>query len=290
MNVLGTGLSGLVGSRLTALLSDAFVFENLSLDTGVDITNYAQVDAKIRASDAPWVFHLAAYTDVQGAEKERELGKNSVAWKVNVDATANIAKICKDTGKRLLYLSTDYVFDGTRKEGYGEQDTPNPQGWYTMTKWEGEKVVAALGELGLIIRISNPYRANPVGKRDWVHKMMDRLAVGQPIGGPADQLFVPTFIDDLAAVIRALVGKNHSGIVHAAGGSGLSPYEAAMKIATLFGYDTGLVSQTTYAKFAEGRAPYPQWAVLKNETLATLGMSMRTFDEGLAEVKRQEEA
>ncbi len=287
MNILGTGLSGLIGSRVTALLSPGFSFEDLSHKTGVDITQYDQVNEKIEASDAPWVFHFAAYTDVQGAEKEKELGKESAAWKVNVDATANIAEICKKTGKHLLYLSTDYVFDGQKKE-YSESDTPNPQGWYTMTKYEGEKIVAGLGPLGLIVRISNPYRANPVGKRDWVHKMMDRLSTGQPISGPEDQLFVPTFVDDLAGVIRTLVEKNHSGIVHAGGGSALSPYQAAQKIAALYGYDMSLVTPNTFAKFSEGRAPYPQYAVLKNDTLTAWGISMRTFDDGLAEVKRQE--
>lgn len=287
MNILGTGLSGLVGSRLTALLSPDYSFEDLSLETGVDITNYDAVNARITGSDSPWVFHFAAYTDVQGAEKEKELEKNSISWKVNVDATANIAAACKKTDKHLLYLSTDYVFDGTKRQ-YDEGDTPNPQGWYTKTKYEGEKLVSALGSLGLVIRISNPYRANPVGKRDWVHKMMDRLAAGQPIAAPADQLFVPTFIDDLASVIRALVERSHSGIVHAGGGSALSPFDAAQKIATVFGYDHALVSQTTFAQFMPGRAPYPQYAVLKNNTLEAMNIAMRTFDDGLAEVARQE--
>lgn len=287
MNILGTGLSGLVGSRVTQLLSPEYAFEDLSLETGVDITDKDAVSAKITSSDAPWVFHFAAYTDVQGAEKERGKGNDSIAWKVNVEATGHIAEVCKATGKHMLYLSTDYVFDGVKKE-YDETDTPNPQGWYTHTKYEGEKFVTALGPLGLVIRISNPYRANPVGKRDWVHKMMDRLAAGQPISAPGDQLFVPTFIDDLASTIRALVSHNRSGIVHAGGGSALSPFEAAQKIAAVFGYDAGLVTQTTFAAFSEGRAPYPQYAVLKNTTLASLGISMRSFDDGLAQVKLQE--
>jgi dTDP-4-dehydrorhamnose reductase len=287
MNVLGTGLSGLVGSRLVALLSSQSEFEDLSQETGVDITQYGEVASRIKASRASWVFHLAAYTDVQGAEKTKEGGKESLVWKVNVDATENIAKLCRQYGKHMLYLSTDYVFDGTKKE-YKEADVPSPQGWYAVTKYEGEKHVLAMGELGLVIRISNPYRANPISKRDWVHKMMDRLVAGQPIAAPQDQLFVPTFIDDLARVITSLTEANTSGIVHAGGGSAVSPYEAAGKIATTFGYDTKLVSPTKYAQFIGGRAPYPQYAVLVNETLGRMALAMRTFDEGLAEVKRQE--
>lgn len=287
MNVLGTGLSGLVGSRLVELLSAQSEFEDLSHETGVDITAYGEVAARIKSSPASWVFHLAAYTDVQGAEKTRAEGKESLAWKVNVDATQNIAKLCQQYGKHLLYLSTDYVFDGTKKE-YMEADIPNPQGWYAVTKYEGEKQVTAIGELGLVIRISNPYRANPVSKRDWVHKMMDRLGAGQPIVAPQDQLFVPTFIDDVARVIARLTEAGASGIVHAGGGSAVSPHDAAQKIAEVFGYDAKLIAPTKYAQFVEGRAPYPQYAVLLDETLDRMGIAMRPFDEGLAEVKRQE--
>lgn len=87
MNVIGTGLSGLVGSRIIELLSDHIRFESLGLENGIDITNHKSVFDVLTKSTADWVFHLAAYTDVQKAEKEREKGKESVAWQVNVEAT-----------------------------------------------------------------------------------------------------------------------------------------------------------------------------------------------------------
>ena len=74
----------------------------------------------------------------------------------------------------MLYISTDYVFDGTKDE-YTEDDTPNPQGFYAETKCKGEDAVRELGNMGLIIRIANPYRAHPIGKKDFVHKMKERL-------------------------------------------------------------------------------------------------------------------
>lgn len=100
MNILGTGLSGLVGSRIVELLAAQHTFEDLSLETGVDITDYRSVNSRIESSKAGWVFHFAAYTDVQGAEKEKSLGKESPAWKINVLATENIAQACKKTGKK----------------------------------------------------------------------------------------------------------------------------------------------------------------------------------------------
>lgn len=287
MNILGTGLSGLVGSRVMELMAPDFTFENLSLETGVDITNRESVDRYFTKSDAPWVFHMAAYTDVQGAEKEKSMGVESVAWKVNVLATEHIATSCKKLGKKLLYIDTDYAFDGTKKS-YSEDDEPNPLGWYAVTKSEGAKRVLALGDPGLVIRISNPYRANPVGKKDWVHKMLERLQTGQPITCATDQLFVPTFIDDIAAALKALIQKNASGIYHVVSAPPLSPFDAGLIIAEMFGYDKNLVHQHPFAEMFAGRAPVPQYAALKNDKIQSLGVHMHSFAEGLGKVKKQE--
>lgn len=290
MNILGTGLTGLVGSRVVELLGPTHDFQNISLDSGVDITDHAAVEKFIAShKESPWVLHLAAYTDVQGAEKERSQGTQSTAWKVNVEATAHIVETCKRYKKHLLYVDTDYAFDGTKKH-YAEADVPNPQGWYAITKSEGAKHVLGMGAYGLVIRISNPYRGNPVGKKDFVHKMIELLQAGKTITAPTDQLFVPTFIDDIAKAIEALITKNASGIYHVVGSSALSPFEAARMIANIFNLDTTQVKSTTFVVYFAGRAPIPQYAMLTNDKIAKLGVSMHTFEEGLKEVKRQESA
>lgn len=287
MNILGTGLSGLVGSRLIELLSREYSFENLSLETGVDITKKDSLEEYFSHSDAPWVFHFAAYTDVQGAEKERSLKEKSLAWKINVEATNNIVDNCKRTKKKLLYVDTDYAFDGT-KSTYTEEDIPHPLGWYGITKFEGAKRVLTLGDQGLVIRIANPYRAYPIGKKDFVHKMFERLKSGQTITGPKDQLFVPTFVDDIAFAIRALVSGNKFGIYHVVGSTALSPYDAALLIAEVFGCDPSLVHPTTFKEMFQNRAPAPQYAALKNDKITALGVSMKTFLDGLLRVKELE--
>lgn len=279
MKILGTGLSGLVGSRVTELLSPEFTFENLSLETGVDITDKESVAKHLEKSDAPWVFHMAAYTNVQNAEKEKDMAR-----KVNVEATQYIAEICKKLGKRLLYIDTDYAFDG-KKKSYTEEDEPHPLGWYAKTKTEGAKRVLAIG--GLIIRISNPYRANPVGKKDFVHKILERIQAGQSVKAPVDQIFSPTFIDDIAASLRVLVKLGASGIYHVVGDA-LSPYEAVSIIAEIFKCDMGLVSQTTFDEMFANRAPIPRFAALRNDKIKALGVLMHSFREGIAEVKKQE--
>ena len=280
MHILGTGLSGLVGSRVVELMTPEFEFEDLSLETGVDITDKASVDGYFAKSDAPWVFHMAAYTNVQGAEKDHD-----TPWKVNVEATRHIADMCKKYGKRLLYIDTDYAFDG-RKKIYTEEDEPHPLGWYAKTKTEGAKSVLASG--GLVIRISNPYRARPVGKKDFVHKMLERLQSGQPITGATDQLFAPTFIDDIAAALIALVKADASGIYHVVSSPALSPFDAGVTIADAFGFDHSMVAPTTFAAMFANRAPVPQYAVLTNDKIKALGVVIHSFADGIAEVKKQE--
>lgn len=288
MNVFGTGLSGLVGSRIVQLLAPRFRFENASLETGTDITDAHAIAKVLRASPAPWVFHFAAYTDVQKAETTRAQGAGSLPWQVNVEATKHIASICQQIHKHLLYLSTDYVFDGTKEE-YSEEDTPNPQGWYAITKYEGEKYVRALGPLGLIVRIANPYRASPVGKTDFVHKIRDRLRDGNRVEAADDQLFVPTFIDDIAMAIATLVDKNASDIYHVVGADAVSPFAAAQTVARVFGLNEALVVKITFAQFIARRAPTPQRAVLAHDKINKLGVRTKTFRQGLEEVRRQEE-
>ena len=286
MTILGTGLSGLVGSRVVELLSPAISFQDVSFATGVDITHKEDVDRLIDASDASWVLHFAAKTDVDGTENERSLGEKGSAWIVNVTATKYIVDACRRTQKRLLYISTDYVFDGT-KELYSEEDMPNPQGWYATTKYEGEKLVATLEDYAVIMRIANPYRATFEAKLDFVRKIIERLGNHHMVKAPSDQLFVPTFIDDIASAIKRLVDTNASGIYHVVGNDAVSPYIGAQKIAAVFGLDASHVRPTTFALYFAGRAPRPYRAVLKNDKIAKLGVRMSTLEEGLTRLRGQ---
>lgn len=297
MKILGTGLSGLVGSRVVELLTPSHSFVNYSLEQGVDITNADDIISRItRQSDAPWVLHLAAYTNVQQAEADEAQGEQSSAWKVNVAATQNIVNACEATGKRLLYVDTDYAFDGS-KMNYTEDDEIHPLGYYAKTKSEGARRVLTLGDKGLVIRISNPYRANPVGlpadrhgKKDFVHKMLERMQSGGDIVAPTDQLFVPTFIDDIAVAIDKLLSTEASGIYHVVGSQAISPFDAAKSIARTYGCDDALVKPTTFADYFMGKAPIPQYAVLANDKVTSLGVVMRGFDEGIRAVKSLEDA
>jgi len=285
MIILGTGLSGLVGSRVTELLAGAFSFQNLSLETGVNITDKNAVDTYFSTSKAPWVWHFAAITNVDLAEKERSLGEKSNAWKVNVLATEYIVDACMRYNKHLLYLSTDFVFDGNSAQ-YSENDVPIPQGWYAITKYEGEKRIDKLGHKGLIVRIANPYGGSPSSKPDFVETIRQRLANGLSVSAPSDQVFVPTFIDDIAFALGKLVTSDSHGIYHAVGSQALSPFVACQKIAASMGVQTELVQPVLFKEYFKNRAPRPFHAHLTNDKISNLGIHMKSFDEGLVQLNK----
>ncbi len=288
MKVLGTGLQGLVGSRITELLKDKYEFENISRSTGVDITDRQQVLEAIKNSDAEIVLHLAAKTDVDGCEKDKEDRENGEAWKINVEGTKNVAEACEESNKKLIYVSTDFVFDGTigDNEFYSEDDMPRPVNWYAQTKYEGEKIVQELASSWMILRLAYPYRAD-FTKSDFVRAVKKRLEAGQDVTMVNDHIFTPTFIDDFANAIDRLIMQSATGIFHTVGSESLSPFAAAHKIAETFSFDTTLIHETTREEFFAGRAQRPFRLAIKNAKILQLGIHMRTLTDGLQEIKKQ---
>jgi len=285
MRILGTGLTGLVGSRLVELLSTKYEFENISRSTGVDIEDKKSVLAKISTSDAPVVLHLAAKANVDGCETDKPLGQNGEAWKINVEGTRNVANACSETNKKLIYISTDFVFDGT-KEVYSEDDVPNPVNWYAQTKFEGEKIVRDLKTPWIIARIAYPYRAEFV-KSDFFRAIFNRLKSGQEVMAVTDHIFNPTFIDNIALALDALIETNSQGIFHVVGSQSLTPFAAANLIADEFNLDKSRITETTRAVFFDNRALRPFQLSLKNDKITKLGVSMKSFEDGLGEIKTQ---
>lgn len=285
MKILGTGLTGLVGSRIVELLRDKYEFENLSRSSGVDISDKNQVLEKIKNSDAQIVLHLAGKTNVDECELEKPLGEKGEAWKINVEGTKNVAEACQAEGKKLIYISTDFVFGG-EKESYSEEDVPNPVNWYAQTKYEGEKIVQGLKTPWLITRIAYPYRTD-FTKIDFVRAILGRLREGKSVAALTDHIFTPTFIDDIAFALSALIDSNSQGIFHVVGSQSLTPFEAVNLIADEFGLDKSKISETTRSEFFNNRAPRPFQLALKNDKIIKLGVRMRTFEEGLREIRDQ---
>lgn len=289
MKIFGTGLSGLLGSRIVELLGSTHTFSDNSRSNGVDITDTEQVRKAIAGSDAEVVLHLAAHTNVKAAELERDSGEQSESWKINVIGTENVALACAETGKKLIFTSSDMVFDGenTPEGGYTEESKPNPLSWYAKTKYEGELRVQSLTTPWIIMRPAYPYRAR-FEKNDFVRLFMQKLSQGEQLTVLTDRIITPVFIDDLAYALDALLMQNVQGIYHTVGSTQLSIFEAAEEIAKCFGYNKELIGRTTRAEFLIGRPPEPFNSALNNAKIKRLGVEMKTFREGLEEIKKQQ--
>lgn len=287
-NILITGGNGLVGSRIIELLSQTYQFDVINRTSGIDITDKQSVTNKIKNSSANTILHLAAKTDVDGCEKEKDLGKESEAWRINVEGTQNIVEACKEANKKIIYISTDFVFNGedTPKEGYTEESKQNPVNWYGQTKNEGEKIIQETTVPWIIARIAYPYRSS-FEKKDFVRVFKTLLEQGKSLSLVTDHFMSPTFIDDIGQAIHILLQTNETGIYHVTGNQTLSPYEEGVAVAKIFGLDISLIGKTTRAEFFKNRAIRPFNLKMNNDKISKLGVHMKTFEEGLLEVKRQ---
>jgi len=310
--ILATGLSGMVGSRVVEILEPAgFEFVEISREKGVDISNGKSLDDFFKSFTGDWVLHIAAKTDVDGCEKDKKgdierlrsddiLGlafdkiRNTAggfvglgsAWTVNVVGTYNIAFLCKKYGKKLIYISTDFVFDG-KKDEYGEGDEVNPVNWYGMTKFIGERVVSEVGIEHIICRIAFPYRARFTPKLDLVRFLLGKMERGEDLVLVQNQVITPTFADDIAGGIRFLIDKEARGLFHLVGSNSVAPIELASAIAGVFGLKMGKVSEIKRADFYKGKAVRPFKLRLVNDKIKKLGFKPAGIESGLLTVKKQ---
>lgn len=282
MKILGTGLSGLVGSRVFELLSLKYELEF----SDEDITDKDSIQKRIENSNSSLVLHLAAKTDVDGCEKDKDKGKEADAWRINVLGTQNIVDSCVKSGKKLIYISTDFVFDGKKETGYTEKDSPSPINWYGKTKYEGELRVQDSNCDFLIARIAYPYRANYDQKSDFARGLIQKIRNGDALSMITDHVMTPTYIDDIVSALDVLIKKNESGVFHIVGDGGISPYDAALVICKIFEFDKSKISKTKREDFFQGRAPRGFNLYLKNDKIKKLGIRMKSFEEGLREIIR----
>ncbi len=232
MNIplIGTGLSGLVGSKFVDLYKDTYTFEDLSRETDIDITNKKVVIQKCKTSQAKHLIHFAAYTNVSKAHEEYG-NKQGVVYKVNVTGTENIIEACQQTGKHLIHISTAYVFDGDKKGLYTEEDTTHPIEWYGQTKtWAEEKVMKS-DIPWTILRIDQPYRLDSFGmKRDILHRIINDLKNNTLPPMFTDHTFTPTNIEIFSKYLHSIIQNNITGLFHATTDPATTDYEFALAI------------------------------------------------------------
>lgn len=287
--VIGTGLSGLVGSRIVELNPD-LTFHDASLATGIDILDKKQLEKFFKDHpQARTVIHLAAFTDTNAAWEQRG-NKNALCYLLNVKGTQNIVDLCREYGKYLVVVSTDYVHNGQKKGKYTEQDMPHPLEWYGQTKAMAEKIVLDSGLPASIVRIAFPYRASFDPKVDLVRKIIGKLQNNEPVTMFTDQITTPTFIDDIALGLRLIIDDKPSDVYHLVGSSSQSPFDMAKKIAQVFGLDANLVKPSSLEDYSRtpGARPFARNLALSNQKFVDeFGYTLRSLTSGLEELRRQ---
>lgn len=275
MKIVVSGSSGQLGRDCTQILERKYDVVPLN-SKQLDITNPGNVEEVLRSINPSVILNCAAYTKVDECETKKEL-----AWKVNLEGARNLALASQKYGALLIHLSTDYVFDGTKKppEPYGEDDTPNPRSYYGKSKFEGERAICTITNRHAIVRTAWLYGA-------YGHnflKTMLRLAVNDPkkeIKVVNDQFGSPTWSFTLALQIEKLIEVNGQGIYHATSEGYCTWYE----FASYFLQHMGVPHRVSPCTSEEYPTPAsrPKNSILENQHLKKEGINlMRHWQDDL---------
>ncbi|MEN4020180.1 MAG: dTDP-4-dehydrorhamnose reductase [Methanobacterium sp.] len=282
-----TGGSGLLGSKFN---KDSFeeydkydIIKTFNRNPennciSLDITDHSDVLAKIESSNPDLVIHSAALTNVDYCEDHQ-----NEAYEINVKGTENIVKACEKIDCKLIYVSTDFVFDG-KKGMYDEDEKTNPLGYYALTKLQGEKLVQNSNLNYAISRVSVLYGWHR--RLNFVTWVINELKLENEINVVTDQYNSPTFADNAAEAMIKIFEKDRKGTYHIAGDERISRFDFAKNIAEVFDLDKNLINPVKSSEFVQ-KAKRPKDSSLSIEKARKdLKIKMLNTIEGLKEMKK----
>lgn len=273
MKVLIIGAEGMLGHDLVEVMSKNHEVSTTTIDT-MDITDINKTIETVKKKNPDVVIHAAAFTDVDGSESQADL-----AYKVNSLGTRNVAVACKETDSALVYICTDYVFDGTKGSPYYEFDQTNPLSVYGKTKLQGEAYIRDLLNKFYIVRTSWLYGYHGP---NFVTTMLKLAQTHDQISVVGDQIGSPTYTVDLSKAIAKLIEKPVYGIYHITNSQHCTWYEYAQLIFDIAGKKVNLKPVTT-EEFGSA-AKRPKYSVLENYNWKMEGFpKIRSFKEALKE-------
>lgn len=269
-NTLITGAGGMIGSYID--------FGVKTDRESLDIVNSDAVLAVFQKHKPDVIIHLAAETDMAICEKDPLR-----AYNVNVIGTYNIAKAAKLIGTKLVYVSTDAVFDGVKKSPYFEDDMPNPQNVYGRSKYLGELIIQGLGGDYLIVRTSWIFGGGPEKDKKFVAKIMNQLKDNniKEIKVINDVYSSPTFAKDFVNALKNLILNGEKGIFHIVNSGVASRYDVAKELVQITGSHVKLVSVSA------GFFPSDIKAI-NTGGLASKKIKLRSWQEALEEYVQNE--
>ncbi len=269
MRILIIGANGMLGKDLAEDWKGDVIIPADSRDA--DIRETCQVRKLVTQQRPDWIILTAAYTDVDGSERNPDL-----AFAVNRDGTRNVSVVAHELGVKLCYLSTDYVFDGASNRPYEPDDPVHPLNSYGASKAAGEKAVQEEAGHWLIARTSWLFG---VARPSFPEKIL-RAADSQPqLKVVADQVGSPTYSMDLARAIRELVQADTRGVLNITNSGSCSWFEFAKETLRRAGRNTPVYPITS----AEAGRPArrPAYSVLSPKALAATAITMRSWQEAL---------
>lgn len=273
MRVVLTGAQGQLGCALRRALA-AFPLVSLDLPE-FDLTDSSCGRAILDAAPEV-VIHAGAYTNVDGAEREP-----ARAMAINADGTARVARAAQEAGARLIYISTDYVFDGRKQHPYEEADPPAPLNAYGRSKLAGEEQALAACNRTLVIRTAWLYGREGQNFVKTILALADERPVLRVV---ADQQGCPTSAEDLAQAVLLLLQRDAQGLLHVTNDGACSWFEFARKIVELSGKTAAVEPLTT--EQAGRLASRPAYSVLSSDRLRGYGIRMAHWEEALSRYLR----
>lgn len=249
--VIVTGAAGQVGREFMAAMPGAVGLDYADLD----VTSLPAVEAMVAEHRPDAIVHLAAYTNVDGCEGDAEL-----AMRVNGLAPAHLVRAAPDA--HIVYVSTDYVFDGSKPLPYVESDEPNPVSVYGRSKRAGERALDL--DQHTIVRTSLVCGEHGNNLVKTILRLLDGDALLRFV---TDQQTRPTLVCDLVPALRRIVDERRTGIWHVTNQGTVSPFEFAQEVAKAAGHDPSRVEPALTKDLPPRPAPRPQNAVLESERL-----------------------
>ncbi len=283
--LLVTGASGLVGACVARQAAGRFdtlgVFQTYRPPRfpcrlePLDLTDASVVRAMLEAFCPDIIIHCAALADADRAQREPELAR-----RLNVDATSTLVGSARQLGAKLVFLSTDLVFDGRKGAPYVEEDPPHPLSLYGQTKLEAEQTVRATANQWVIARTSLVAGPSPRGDRSLDEKFGRALQAGRRVRLFVDEFRCPVHVFDLAGAVLELAEGPHEGVFHLVGSERWSRYEIGVRLARCFGWPTASLEAAS-TRDVPMTPPRPADLTLDNRRAQS---ALRTRLRGLTEM------
>ena len=247
----------------------------------IDLLDPDSVEGLFREIKPDAVVHAAAVADIDFCESHRD-----IAERINAGVTGRLVDLCNRTGARMVYLSTDSVFDGARGN-YTEEDKPSPINYYAETKVRGEEAVRAMDENWVIARLALVVGLPVIGAgNSFLPKMIDAMESGKEVGFPGNEIRTPVDVITLGRALLELADREETGIFHLAGNDAISRFDMAKRIAEKWGFPSTLVVRKDSGSIP-GRAPRPRDASLDNtRSKRLLETPMLDLIEGLDLIRK----